>query len=180
MIKAALLVLVCLLNSGKLFAQSSSNMSEKEMFTLIRGEYLGSLKGYGWGAGVDLYSWEKSGKWLLPLTINLEHYNLVDQDNYTDLKATLLILGFRFSNQVRKNIFFNLHGKFPAGQESYRTSAKEVKVFAFGLGASESLSFISGGKNGILISAGVFQQVLLTTDVYKFDLGYSLGVGLKF
>lgn len=139
----------------------------------------------GWGLNYHGYvNKDEQNKWLIPYTISIENATInTDLFNGTDYQSFELgyfVFGLTGLKKINDILYFQLQGRIPVGNERLTDfSQNEKSNFIIGFGASQGIMLIPKSKFGIVLSAG-FYETLLTSELYKNDIGFKFELGLKF
>lgn len=79
-----------------------------------------------------------------------------------------------------KGVYASLSGNIPVGYELLeRKNGDNAFNFIIGIGASQGLRFVPWQNKGVVFGADFFQQ-FETSEVYRFDLGVEVVLGINF
>jgi hypothetical protein len=145
----------------------------------------------GWGGAYMGFSTKQKNGWLIPITVALDRItidpSLFVRAGYNEKVNLLYTYGKVGTGVIRKlgEDFHFLFGLNAIGGPEELTRNNEDGTttissgFAFGGEASQSFYFISRGKVGFFLGAGVYERVL-TSKIYKTDIGLKIEAGIKF
>lgn len=138
----------------------------------------------GWALQYYGYLFKSSSKWILPAKLGIEGFT-IDEDYFAQFnynKATLLYFSAGVSPfyQLKNNFYLNLSASFIFGEEilTQKYFPNESHSF-YGFAPSQGLYFIPKSKVGLVLGVSAYQK-LLTSKVYKKDLGARIELGIKF
>jgi len=123
--------------------------------------------------------------WTFPISLRLtgaENFNeKTMKPGFSSWSQHLTDLGMSGFRKIKGNQYISLGLHVPLGYETYRltgASNKHTRLL-FGLSAEERLMYITPNKSGLVMSVG-FYQLMISSQRYNFDAGFSLEVGMKF
>ena len=145
----------------------------------------------GWGGAYMGFSTKQKNGWLIPVTVAVDRItidpSLFNRAGYNE-KANLLYTYGKVGTGVIRKLGEDFHFLFGinalGGPEELTRDNPDGTItisngFSFGGEASQSFYFISRGKIGFFLGAGVYERVL-TSKVYKTDIGLKIEGGIKF
>lgn len=138
------------------------------------------------GFNVTLYSYAnkiRSG-WIFPFTITISEMSInqsyFQQFNFQSAKLNYYTFGFNALKKLNDYFWFNLGLDVPIGSEILTDfSGNVTNNFIIGIAPKQGIYFIPKSLFGIIFSIGVFEEIL-SSEVYKNDIGLKAEIGLKF
>lgn len=141
------------------------------------------------GYNISYYGYFTSRKtWTYPISLRLsssKNYNdTFLKDGYKDWSQHLTYLGLTGFRNIGGDFYFSLGGHIPLGWERYRydyetDSDRRRFHLMTGLSFEERLFYMSPKRVGLVLGLGTYQR-LMTSKLYKMDLGLTFEVGIKF
>lgn len=106
--------------------------------------------------------------------------NLARDNGYSSVDSYVLGGGFNGYVKITSGVYVNLGVNVPIGVEVLRDlENKKSHNFLVGVGANQGLKIIPWKDFGIVIGAGLFQQVQ-TSKIMKRNFGFELELGINF
>ena len=158
----------------------------KRRMNLLTIGHLRSSKITGWSANYfHLREPIPEGKgWFIPSQFRFERFRIEEPDflaiEYIEARLNYGVIGVSPFRRIVGNLYLGLSFKFIVGGESL-TDTFDRDSFNFLLGAetSQQLYWIPRTDYGLVLSAGLYER-LLTSQVYRRDIGLLLSAGFKF
>jgi hypothetical protein len=170
---------------------NSLNPEETQWISLIMANSAFGTNAEGWGGSYLGFSTKQKNGWLIPISLAVDRIavdpSLFIRANYYDKAQLRFTYGKVGGGLIRKlgEDFHFLFGVSAIGgpEELTRNNLDGTTTissgFSFGGEASQSFYFISRGKVGFFLGAGVYER-FLTSKVYKTDIGLKIEAGIKF
>lgn len=138
----------------------------------------------GWAVQYYGYNLISTAKWSFPIKIGIEAFELSEEyfseSNYMSASMSYFQAGLSPFYKLSDQFFLNLGINLVYGEEELvNMSGRESSNTFFGVSPSQGIYFIPKSKIGITIGLGVYEK-LLSSKVYKSDVGVKLEVGIKF
>lgn len=140
----------------------------------------------GWGLTYYGYTINKKSDWIIPWVISLERYTIdpeyFSQWGYQEAQFSYYMPGLSAFKKLNKNgnLYSNFTFMIPLGSEKLTDfRGEESTHFIIGLAPTQGLYFIPKSKFGITFGLGIYER-LLTSKVYKSDIGIKAEMGIKF
>ncbi|EZH76016.1 hypothetical protein ATO12_04295 [Aquimarina atlantica] len=121
---------------------------------------------------------------IMPFVLSYDRYSikrksLLDK-NYRSVDAFSVGGGFDGYLKIIPGVYANIGLEVPLGLEiTKNTEGKKQHNFLIGIGAKQGIKIIPWKNYGIVIGAGVFQQIQ-TSKVYTRNFGFELELGINF
>ncbi len=136
-----------------------------------------SLQYYG-------YNLKNTSRQIIPVVFGFElftiHTDYVSRFQNKSVDMSYLLAGISPFYKLNDNLFLNFGTNLIVGQEEligfYRNESRNT---FWGLSLSQGIYFISKSEAGITFGLGIYEK-LLTSEVFKYDIGIKLEIGLKF
>ncbi|WP_159090885.1 hypothetical protein [Aquimarina aquimarini] len=121
---------------------------------------------------------------IMPFVISYDRYSIKRSSllnkNYTSVDAFSIGGGFDGYLKIIPGIYANISLEVPLGIEiTKKTKGNKQHNFLIGIGARQGIKIIPWKEYGIVIGAGVFQQIQ-TSRVYTKNFGIELELGINF
>ena len=142
------------------------------------------LNADGWSLQYYGYNLKNTSKWIIPVYYGIQgfsiHTDYFSQFNYQSAIMNYYLIGVSPFYKLRDTIFLKIGGNLIFGGEKLTNlyGAKSSNTF-FGFSPSQGIYFIPKSKVGIIVGLSVSEKVL-SSKVYKNDIGISLEAGIKF
>jgi hypothetical protein len=138
----------------------------------------------GWSVSYCGYNLRNTSKWSIPLLIGLERFEIYpeyfSQFNYRSVSMSYYSLGLRPFYRLNDVFYFNPGIILTVGNEELTDFfGRENSRTFFGITPSQGIFFIPESRFGITLGLSVYQK-LLSSEVYRNDLGLRLEFGFKF
>ena len=143
----------------------------------------------GWGLSYSGYHMDinKDKDWIFPWVVNIESYKLPpdppepNAGYFVDTKVNMKVgVGISAYKRLSKIFFMKFKFLIPLNlTSSDMETKKERGDYLLGVAMSQGLVFIPESSFGITFDVGIFER-LLSSDVYKNDIGIQLEIGVKF
>lgn len=142
------------------------------------------LHANGWSAQYYGYNLSNTSKWSIPIIFAIEGFEInpyyFSQFDYQSISMSYYLAGISPFYKLNDNFFLSLGVNVIYGDESlidsYGTESSNILI---GLSPSQGIYFIPKSNTGITIGFSIYEKVL-TSKVYKNDLGLKLEIGVKF
>jgi hypothetical protein len=138
----------------------------------------------GWSVQYYGYNLRNTSKWSIPIVFGIEGFKIstdyFSQFYYQSVNMSYFMAGISPFYKLNDNFFLNLGVSLIFGQEELVDfyGAKSSNTF-FGFSPSQGIYFIPKSKVGLTLGISVYEK-LLSSKVYKNDLGLKLEIGIKF
>ncbi|WP_025667476.1 hypothetical protein [Aquimarina megaterium] len=121
---------------------------------------------------------------IMPFVISYDRYSIKRSSllnkNYTSVDAFSVGGGFDGYLKIIPGVYANIGIEVPLGLEiTKKIEGKKQHNFLIGIGAKQGVKIIPWKEYGIVIGAGVFQQIQ-TSKVYTKNFGFELELGINF
>lgn len=138
----------------------------------------------GWSIQYYGYNLKNTSKWAIPIVFGIEDFEIHDdyfyQSEYQSVNMSYFLAGICPFYKLGDNFFLNLGANLIFGEEelsnSYGTDSSNTFL---GFSPSQGVYFIPKSKMGLTFGLSVYEKIL-SSKVYKNDLGIKLEVGVKF
>lgn len=138
----------------------------------------------GWSVQYYGYNLRNTSKWTIPILFAVEgfaiHTDYFSQFDYQSVNMSYFMAGISPFYKLNDNFFLNLSANIIFGEETltdfYGTESSNT---FFGFSPSQGIYFIPKSKVGITLGLSIYEK-LLSSEVYKNDVGIKLEIGLKF
>ena len=138
----------------------------------------------GWSVQYYGYNLRNTSKWTIPILFAIEgftiHTDYFSQFDYQSVNMSYFMAGISPFYKLNDNFFLNLGANIIFGEERLTDfyAAESSNTF-FGFSPSQGIYFIPKSKVGITLGLSVYEKIL-SSEVYKNDLGVKLEIGIKF
>ena len=124
------------------------------------------------------------GDWLLPWRVSIQLSDIRDekflQSNFVQASMGHATIGVGGLKTLTDKLYLNIDAGVILGSENLtERTGKQFDRFFLGLSSFQGLLFIPNSKWALVLKAGIYEQVL-TSKLYNYDVGATLGVGLTF
>lgn len=142
------------------------------------------LNADGWSVQYYGYNLMSKSRWSIPILFGVEafeiHPDYFSRSNYYSVNMSYFLVGISPFYKLNEVFFFNLGAHVVFGEEELVSyyGAESSNSF-YGLSPSQGIYFIPKSKVGLTVGVSVYEKIL-SSEVYKNDLGIKLEVGLKF
>lgn len=121
---------------------------------------------------------------IMPFVISYDRYSIKRSSllskGYTSVDAFSIGGGFDGYLKIVPGLYVNISLEVPLGLEiAKKTEGKKQHNFLIGIGSRQGIKIIPWKDYGIVIGAGIFQQIQ-TSKVYTKNFGFELELGLNF
>ena len=170
---------------------NSLNPEDNRWISLVTANSAFGTNAEGWGGSYFGFSTKQKNGWLIPISVAVDRIavdpSLFVRANYNEKAQLRFTYGKVGSGVIRKlgEDFHILLGVSAMGgpEELTRNNLDGTTTissrFSFGGEVNQSFYFISRGKVGFFLGAGVYER-FLTSKVYKIDIGLKIEGGIKF
>jgi hypothetical protein len=176
-----------------------NNMDESAMVVIDTTQYVKessqwiNLLTYSPNFGINAKGWSlqyrgfllsTTSKWTIPITFALDFQDineeLLYQAGYQGVSMSYYQAGISPIRKLNNYVYLNLGANLLYGTEYLvSNSYNESELSLFGLSTLQGLLIFPPSKFGFCIGLSVYQK-LMTSQVYRYDLGVKLDVGIKF
>lgn len=142
------------------------------------------LHANGWSAQYLGYNLRNTSRWIIPMLFGVErftiHTDYFSQFDYRSVNMSYFLAGLSPFYKLDDNFFLNLSANIVFGEEELTNfnGIKSSNTF-WGFSPSQGIYFIPKSKVGIILGLSVYEK-LLSSEVYKNDIGIKLEIGIKF
>ena len=143
------------------------------------------LKGiHATGGRVTYYNFGvKQDQLIMPTSFSATVLKIEDHDR--GYEGTFTLFGWSISGLFRMDKesdgYLLAEAMIPVGNEVIRDQyGEEDANFFIGLQLSESFAYISPEKEGIMFAVGFFQSIIPNSELYPFDAGFKIQLGVTF
>lgn len=138
----------------------------------------------GWSVQYYGYNLRNTSKWSIPILFTIEgftiHTDYFSQFDYQSVNMSYFMAGISPFYKLNDNFFLNLSANIIFGEETLTDFyATESSNTFFGFSPSQGIYFIPKSKVGITLGLSVYEK-LLSSEVYKNDIGIKFEIGIKF
>ena len=138
----------------------------------------------GWSVQYYAYALKNTSKWVIPIVVGIERFEIstdyFSQFDYQSVNMSYFLAGISPFYKINDNLFLNLGVNIMLGEEELIDfSGKETSHTFFGFSPTQGISFIPKSKVGLTFGISVYEK-LLSSEVYKSDIGLKLELGIKF
>lgn len=138
----------------------------------------------GWVLQYYGYVLQNDSKWIIPCSIGLEGLNLnseyFSKYDYRSVNMNYYLVGISPFRKLNNCFYLNLGLQLIGGTEQLTDYDGSQHVNSiFGVAPMQGLYYIPKSDFGLTIGLGIYEK-LLTSEVYKNDLGIKLEIGVKF
>ena len=155
-----------------------------QWFNLVTVKGMGSRYFQGYGISYTGFVDSKKG-WIRPYETSFEitwaREDVAEENGYEEVNSFV----FRpelyfFYKRLFKGIYASMSTNVPVGFELLQELSGDTSFnFVIGIGAGQGLRFIPWQKKGLVFGVDFFQQ-FETSEVYRFDLGVEVVLGINF
>jgi len=138
----------------------------------------------GWSVQYYGYNVTNKTKWSFPLQFGIEIFDIYidyfSRFNYQMAEMSYFLAGISPFYRLNDNFFLNLGINIVFGEEKLTDfyGGESSDIF-FGLSPSQGIHFIPTSKVGLTLGVSVYEK-LLTSEVFKNDIGLEFELGIKF
>lgn len=129
-------------------------------------------------------------KWITPLSLRLSSSTRLNEGALRDgydadsWKKYVLDLGLSGFRNLKDDFYLSMGLQLPIGWERYRydtetTADRKHTHMLVGLGFEERVFYMTPNKTGLILGVGCYQR-LMSSKLYRFDVGLTFEVGIKF
>lgn len=138
----------------------------------------------GWSVQYYGYNLRNTSKWAIPIVFGIEgfeiHTDYFSQFGYQSVNMSYFCAGISPFYKLNDNFFLNLCANIIYGEEELiNINGTESSNTFFGFSPSQGVYFIPKSKVGLILGLSVYEKIL-SSEVYKNDLGIKLEIGIKF
>ena len=138
----------------------------------------------GWSVQYYGYNLKSTSKWAIPVVFGFEGFEIdtdyFSQFNYLSVNMSYFNAGISPFYKLSDCFFLNLGINLIFGEEALTDySGREESNSFWGLSPSQGIYFIPKSNVGIVLGASLYEKVL-SSEVYKNDIGLKLELGIKF
>jgi len=138
----------------------------------------------GWSVQYYGYNQKNTSRWAIPILFGIEGLNIdpeyFSQSDYQSLSMNYGSIGISPFYYLNEIFLVNLGVNVIYGEELLTDYYGEEKNYPFyGFTPSQGISYVSKSKVGLTVGISIYEK-LLTSKVYKNDLGVKLEIGIKF
>lgn len=138
----------------------------------------------GWSVQYYGYNFVSTAKWFVPIVFGFESFDLdpgyFSRSGYNYLDISYLGAGISPFYKINDLLFLNLGVQLLYGEEELQDARGSVDSRSiFGITPSQGIYFIPKSGVGIMVGVSVYEK-LLSSKVYKSDLGLKFELGIKF
>lgn len=142
------------------------------------------LHAKGWAVQYYGYNLKNTSKWSIPIIFGIEGFEIYtdyfSQFDYHSVKMSYFLAGISPFYKLNDKFFLNLGLNIVFGEEKLKDFyGTESSNTFFGFSPSQGIYFIPKSKFGLTVGISVYEK-LLSSEVYKNDLGLKLELGIKF
>lgn len=130
------------------------------------------------------YNLRNTSKWAIPILFGFErftiHTDYFSQFDYQSVNMSYSLAGISPFYKLNDNFFLKIGANIIFGEEELTDLYGMINSNTFfGFSPSQGIYFIPKSKVGITLGLSVYEK-LLSSEVYKNDVGIKLEIGLKF
>lgn len=138
----------------------------------------------GWSVQYYGYNLRNTSNWTIPILFGFEgftiHSDYFSQFDYQAVNMSYFLAGISPLYRLDDNLFLNFGMNIIFGEEQLTDYyGKESSNTFIGFSPSQGIYFIPKSKVGITLGLSIFEKIL-SSEVYKNDVGLKLEIGLKF
>lgn len=138
----------------------------------------------GWSVQYYGYNFRNTAKWFIPVVFGFESFDIdpgyFAESGYNYANISYLNAGISPFYKMNDFLFLNLGVQLIVGEEELQDSGgKESNRSLFGISPSQGFYFIPESKAGLALGISVYEK-LMSSKVYKNDIGVKLELGIKF
>ncbi len=143
------------------------------------------LHATGWAVQYYGYALNSLSKWSLPMIIGIDWFEInadhILESGYYEASIGYALIGISPFYKLNDVFLLKLGGNIIIGSEilSSRYTCTPDTKSVFGMATEQGIYFVPKSKVGITAGVSVYEK-LLTSKVYKNDLGIRLELGIKF
>jgi hypothetical protein len=142
------------------------------------------LHAKGWSVQYFGYNLRNTSSWSIPILFGIEIFEIYSdyfsKFNYQSVNMKYFLGGVSPFYKLNDNFFLNLRINIIFGDEKLTDFyGKERSNTFFGLSPSQGVYFIPKSKVGIILGLSVYEKIL-SSEVYKNDIGLKIEAGIKF
>lgn len=138
----------------------------------------------GWSVQYYGYNLRSTSKWVIPIIFGFESYKIrsdyFSQSDYQSASLAYILTGispfYRFSDSFYLNLGVNL---LFGNEKLVDFYDRESSKFIFGIYPSQGIYLITNSSIGFTLGISVY-EMLLSSEVYRNDIGLKLEIGIKF
>lgn len=138
----------------------------------------------GWSVNYYGFLLRNTAKWMVPVAFGVEgsdiNQDYFDRSGYSYLKMSYMSAGISPFYKLNENVFLNLGAQLLFGEEELQDFSGRVSSHTIvGIAPSQGIYFMPRSKFGFVAGISVYEK-LLSSKVYKNDIGVKFEIGLKF
>ena len=138
----------------------------------------------GWSLKYYGYSSKNNQRWFIPCVFEFERFAIkqdyFEQFNYQSAKISYCMVGISPLRKLNDYFYLNLGLQLVIGDEQLQGFyGHENDRTVFGITPSQGIYFIPKLSFGITCGVGLYEK-LLSSEVYRNDIGIKLEIGIKF
>jgi len=142
------------------------------------------LHANGWSVQYYGYNLRNTSKWTIPIIFGIEgfevHTDYFAQFDYQSVNMIYFLAGISPFHKLNDNFFLNLGVNIIFGEEKLKDFyGTESSNTFFGFSPSQGIYYIPKSKFGLILSISVYEKIL-SSEIYKNDIGLKLEIGIKF
>lgn len=138
----------------------------------------------GWSVQYYGYNLRNTSKWAIPIVFGIVgfeiHTDYFSQFDYQSVNMSYFLAGISPFYKLYDNFFLNLGTNIIYGEEElinfYGTESSNT---FFGFSPSQGVYIVPKSKVGLTLGLSVYEKIL-SSKVYKNDIGIKLEIGIKF
>jgi len=158
--------------------------SESKWINLITFSPKYGIHATGWSAQYYGYLLKSNAGWIIPCVFSFESFNIdpdyFDQSGYQAGKLNYWMAGICPFKKLNDYFYANLGLQLLMGNEQLVDfNNYESTNFVFGIVPTQGIYFIPQSSFGITFGLGLYEK-LLTSEIYKNDVGIKFEIGIKF
>ncbi len=139
----------------------------------------------GWSAHYYGYTFTNSCRWALPVVIGINWHEInadyILESGYYEASIGYALIGISPFYKLNDVFLLKLGANIMIGSErlSSRCACTPDTKSVWGIATEQGVYFVPKSRFGITVGVGIYEK-LLTSKVYKNDLGVRLELGIKF
>lgn len=169
----------------------SDNGSKKKWNNLISGHAaFGANSEGGWGVSYYGFKEKESGGWFLTYSVAYDNYavdpSLITRKGFDSFELNYGKIGVGAMRKLGEGFHFAFNALVPLGFEKLTnsngiitSSVTESNNIIIGIEPQQCFYFITKSKVSLVVGAGIYER-FTTSEVYNFDIGLRIEVGIKF
>lgn len=167
----------------------TDNNSRKKWNSMVTGHAaFGTNSEAGWGVSYYGFKTKESGGWFLTYSVAYDDYaidpSLIIRKGFNSFDLKYGKIGVGLMRRLGEKFHFAFNALVPVGTEKLTKlletgSVLESNNIVLGIEPQQCFYFITKSKVSLVVGAGIFER-FTTSEVYNFDLGLRIEVGIKF